>query len=52
MLEMKLNSGKFVIDDNNNVSVDKITAEEIKNKFADNKDNKDKTEPNIDIVED
>ena len=52
MLEMKLDSGKFIIDDNNKVSVDKKIAEEIKNKFADNKDNKDKIEPSIDIVKD
>lgn len=46
MLEMKLNSGKFIIDDNNNTHVDDSIEREINDKFEKNKDNQDKDKPN------
>ena len=47
MLDMKLNSGKFIIDDNNKVHVDDFIENEIKKSFNENKDNKDKNEPEV-----
>jgi len=47
MLDMKLNSGKFVIDDNNEVHVDTELKKKIIEEFENNKDNEDKTRPNI-----
>ncbi len=47
MLDMKLDSGKFVIDDNNETHVDEKTLKEIENEFNNNEDNKNKTMPNI-----
>ena len=47
MLDMKLNSGKFVIDDNNETHVDDIMAEQIMEGFEENEDNKDKNKPDV-----
>ena len=49
MLDMKLNSGKFVIDDNNETQVDNIIAKQIQEGFEENEDNKDKNKPNLTI---
>lgn len=47
MLEMKLNSGKFVIDDMNQTHVDETIAKEIEEEFNNNKDNQDKKRPDL-----
>lgn len=47
MLEMKLNSGKFVIDDMNQNHVDETIAKEIEEEFDNNKDNQDKKRPDL-----
>lgn len=49
MMDMKLDSGKFVIDDNNNTQVDETIAKEIVDGFEENKDNEDKNKPNFTI---
>jgi hypothetical protein len=47
MLDMKLNSGKFVIDDNNETHVDENMMKHIEEEFKNNKDNENKNIPNI-----
>ena len=47
MLEMKLNSGKFVIDDMNQTHVDDNIAKEIEKNFEENKDNENKNKPDL-----
>ena len=49
MLDMKLNSGKLIIDDNNEVHVDKKMEKEILNGFSQLDENKDKKEPSLKI---
>ena len=49
MLDMKLSSGKFVIDDNNDTKVDETIAKEIIDGFKENEENKDKHEPNLTV---
>lgn len=49
MLDMKLSSGKFVIDDNNEVKVDETIAKEIIDGFQENEENKDKQKPNFTV---
>lgn len=44
---MKLSSGKFVIDDNNEVHVDEKMKKEIEDGFENNPDNENKSKPNI-----
>lgn len=51
MMDMILNSGKFVIDDKNQVQVDSVIAEKINKGFKDNEDNKDKKEPSFTILD-
>lgn len=52
MLDMKLDSGSLVIDDNNNMTVDPVIAEKLKEGFESNEDNKDKSLNNINIIKD
>lgn len=52
MLDMKLNSGKFIIDDNNNVFVDDTMKKKIQDGFESNKENKDKSLPNLTDIKD
>lgn len=47
MLDMKLNSGKFVIDDMNQTHVDETIAKEIEKEFENNDENKDKKRPDF-----
>lgn len=47
MLDMKLDSGKFLIDDNNETHVDEEIKKEILENFDLNEDNKDKNKPNL-----
>ena len=47
MLDMKLNSGKFVIDDNNKTHVDETIDKKIKEGFESNEDNQDKSKPDV-----
>jgi len=47
MLDMKLNSGKLVIDDNNKTHVDEIIKKQIEEEFENNKDNTNKNKPEI-----
>ena len=47
MLEMKLSTGKFVIDDNNQTHVDDSIKKEITEGFENNEDNKDKKQPEV-----
>ncbi len=49
MLDMKLSSGKFVIDDNNETQVDETIAKQIMDGFEENEDNKEKDKPNLTI---
>jgi hypothetical protein len=49
MLDMKLNSGKFTIDDNNEAQVDETIAKQIIDGFDENEENKDKNKPNLTI---
>lgn len=49
MLDMKINNGKFIIDDNNNVRVDEQTKKQIEEAFEDNKDNEDKKKPDMTV---
>ncbi len=49
MLDMKMNSGKFIIDDNNQVIVDGKTAEEIQENFDAVEENEDKKKPDLKI---
>ena len=49
MLDMKLDSGKFVIDDNNKTEVDQTIAKQIMDGFEENEDNKDKNKPDFNI---
>lgn len=51
MMDMILNSGKFVIDDKNQVQVDSVIAEKINKGFKDNEDNKDKKDPSFTILD-
>ena len=52
MLDMKLNSGKLVIDDNNETHVDEIIEKQIVEGFEENEDNKDKSKPNVTLIKD
>lgn len=52
MLDMKLNSGKLVIDDNNETHVDEIIEKQIAEGFEENEDNKDKSKPNVTLIKD
>lgn len=47
MLDMKLNSGKFVIDDNNKVHVDESIEKQINEAFENNQDNQNKIKPEV-----
>lgn len=47
MLDMKLDSGKLVIDDDNKIHVDETIAKKIKEGFESNEDNKDKAKPDV-----
>lgn len=49
MLDMKLDSGSFIIDDDNKTKVDEIIAKQIIDGFEQNEDNKDKEKPNLTI---
>ena len=49
MLDMKINNGKFIIDDNNNVHVDEQTKKQIEEAFDENKDNEDKKKPDMTV---
>lgn len=51
MMEMKLNSGKFVIDDNNKTIVDDSIKKEIEKGFDNIEENKDKKKPDL-IIKD
>lgn len=47
MLDMKLNSGKLVIDDDNQMHVDEEIQKKLKKGFEENEDNKDKSMPEV-----
>lgn len=51
MMDFKMNNGSIVIDDNNQVHVDKKTAKDILKAFDTVEENKDKKKPDM-IIKD